>query len=128
TASGTCSTPSFSSTGSGLRTGCAPAATRCCSSAVLAHNLAVAAAVQHLLGLVTAVLIYATGVHFGARRWLAALATVPILFDPLQLDIEQYVLTDVSATFLLVAALVVLVWKRDAIGKGALVGSGLLIA
>jgi len=96
--------------------------------AVLAHNLAVVAAVQHLLGLVTAVLIYATGVHFGARRWLAALATVPILFDPLQLDIEQYVLTDVSATFLLVAALVVLVWKRDAIGKGALVGSGLLIA
>src|SRR5208337_1829412 len=89
--------------------------------AVLAHNLAVVAAVQHLLGLVTAVLIYATGVHFGARRWLAALATVPILFDPLQLDIEQYVLTDVSATFLLV-------WKRDAIGKGALVGSGLLIA
>ncbi len=96
--------------------------------AVLAHNLAVVAAVQHLLGLVTAVLIYAVGVHFGARRWLAALATVPVLFDPLQLDIEQYVLTDVSATFLLTAGLVVLVWKRDAIGKGALVGAGLLIA
>ncbi len=96
--------------------------------AVLAHNLAVVAVVQHLMGLATAVLIYATGIHFGARRWLAALATVPVLFDSLQLDIEQYVLTDVSATFLLVVALVVLVWKRAAIGKGALIGAGLLIA
>jgi hypothetical protein len=96
--------------------------------AVLAHNLAVVAAVQHLLGLATAVLIYALLVHFGARRWLAVLATVPVLFDPLQLDIEQYILTDVSATFLLVVALVVLVWKRDAIGNAAPVAAGLLIA
>jgi hypothetical protein len=96
--------------------------------AVLAHNLAVVAAVQHLLGLASAVLIYVLLVRFGARRWLAALATVPVLFDPLQLDIEQYVLTDVSATFLLLLALVLLVWKRDAIGKAALVGTGLLIA
>ena len=96
--------------------------------AVLAHNLAVVAAIQHLLGLATGVLIYALLVRFGARRWLAVLATIPVLFDPLQLVIEQYILTDVSATFLLVVALVVLVWKRDAIGKAAPVAVGLLIA
>jgi len=96
--------------------------------AVLIHNLAVVAAGQHLLGLAAAVLIYATLVHFGARRWLAALATVPVLFDPLQLDIEQYVLTDVSASFLLLAAFVVLVWKRDTIGKAAPAIAGLLLA
>ena len=96
--------------------------------AVQARNLAVVAAVQHLLGLATAVAIYALLVRFGARRWLAALACVPVLFDPLQLDIEQYILTDVSATFLLVMALVVLVWKRAAIGNWALVAVGLLIA
>src|SRR5579863_10761852 len=96
--------------------------------AVLTHNLAVVAAVQHLLGLATAVLVYAVLVHFGARRWLATLATIPVLFDPLQLNIEQYILTDVSATFLLVAALVVLVWKREAIGKTAPLVAGLLIA
>ena len=73
-------------------------------------------------------LIYAVLVHFGSRRWLAALATVPVLFDPLQLDIEQYVLTDVSATFLLTAALVVLVWNRGAIGRTAPVVAGLLLA
>jgi hypothetical protein len=95
---------------------------------VLTHNLTAVAAAQHLLGLATAVLIYVALVHFGARRWLAALATVPVLFDPLQLDVEQYVLTDVSATFLLVAALVVLVWKRDAIGKAAPAIAGLLLA
>jgi hypothetical protein len=96
--------------------------------AVLTRNLAVVAVVQHLLGLATAVLIYAALLHFGARRWLAALAAVPVLFDPLQLDIEQYVLTDVSATFLLVAALVVLAWKQDAVGNGAAAVAGLLIA
>jgi hypothetical protein len=95
--------------------------------AVLAHDLAAVVAVQHVLGLATAVLIYALLIHFGARRWLAALATVPVLFDFLQLDVEQYVLTDVSATFLLTVALIVLVWKRDAIGWRALVTSGLLI-
>jgi len=83
---------------------------------------------QHLLGLATAVLIYALLIHFGSRRWVAALACVPVLFDPLQLDIEQYVLTDVSATFLLTAALVVLVWKRGEIGRAAPVIAGLLLA
>jgi hypothetical protein len=96
--------------------------------AVLAHNLAAVAAAQHLIGLATAVLIYAVLVHFGARRWLATLATVPVLFDPLELDIEQYVLTDVIATFLLVAALTVLVWKRDALGLAASAVAGLLLA
>ena len=96
--------------------------------AVLTRNLTVVAAAQHLLGLATAVLIYAVLVHFRARRWLAALATVPVLSDPLQLDIEQYVLTDVSATFLLVVALVVLVWRHDAIGKTAPAVAGLLLA
>jgi hypothetical protein len=96
--------------------------------AVLAHNLSVVVAIQHVLGLATAVLIYATLIHFGARRWVAALATIPVLFDPLQLDLEQYILTDVCATFLVFCALVVLVWKRDALGKGAALTAGLLVA
>lgn len=96
--------------------------------AVLTRNLAVVAAGQHLLGLATAGLIYAALVRFGARRWLAALAAVPVMFDPLQLDLEQYVLTDVSATFLLVAALVVLVWNHGAIGRAAPAVAGLLLA
>ena len=96
--------------------------------AVLAHNLTVVVAIQHLMGLAMAVLVYATLIHFGARRWVAAVATIPVLFDPLQLDIEQYILTDVSATFLVVLALVVLVWRREALSNKAAWAAGVLIA
>src|SRR5579859_4709436 len=96
--------------------------------AVLAHNLSVVVAIQQIQGLATGVLIYVTLIRFGARRWLAALATIPVLFDPLQLDLEQYILTDVCATFLVFLALVVLVWRREALGKGAALTAGLLIA
>jgi 4-amino-4-deoxy-L-arabinose transferase-like glycosyltransferase len=96
--------------------------------AVLARNLSWVVAIQHLMGLATAALIYATLIHFGARRWLAAVAAIPVLFDPLQLDIEQYILTDISATFLVMVALVVLVWRREAIGNKAAWAAGVLIA
>lgn len=96
--------------------------------AVLIRNLSWVVALQHLMGLATGVLIYATLIRFGARRWLAAVATIPVLFDPLQLDIEQYILTDVSATFLVVVALVVLVWRREEITNKGAWAAGVLIA
>jgi len=68
---------------------------------------------QHLAGLGTAVLVYAVLIRFGARTWLAALATIPVLFDPLQLVLEQYVLTDVWTMLLIVGALGLLVWRRE---------------
>jgi len=77
---------------------------------VLVHDLWIIPLVQHLLGLATAALVYAVLVHFGIRAWIAALATIPVLFDPLQLILEQYVLTDTWTVFLIVAALVILVW------------------
>ena len=58
-------------------------------------------------------LVYAVLVRFGVRTWLAALAAIPVLFDPLQLVLEQYVLADVWTVFLVVAALVLLVWRRE---------------
>jgi hypothetical protein len=77
--------------------------------------------VQHLAGLASAVLIYAVLIRLGARRWVAALATIPVLFDPLQLILEQYVLTDVWTVFLLLAALALLLCRRNAIA-GLLLG------
>jgi dolichyl-phosphate-mannose--protein O-mannosyl transferase len=59
------------------------------------NELWLVALVQHLAGLATAALVYAVLVRLGAQRWLAALATIPVLFDPLQLVLEQYVLTDI---------------------------------
>jgi hypothetical protein len=52
---------------------------------MLLHELGVIPLVQHLVGLATAVLVYAVLVHFRIRAWIAALATIPVLFDPLQL-------------------------------------------
>jgi hypothetical protein len=78
---------------------------------VLLHDMWIIPLVQHLVGLATAVLVYAVLVHFGVRAWIAALATIPVLFDPLQLILEQYVLADTWTVFLLVAALVILVWR-----------------
>jgi hypothetical protein len=69
--------------------------------------------IQHLAGLAIAVLIYAILIKYGARRWLAALATIPVLFDPLQLVLEQYVLTDVWTVVLIMAALALLVWRPN---------------
>ncbi|MGH3190237.1 MAG: phospholipid carrier-dependent glycosyltransferase [Streptosporangiaceae bacterium] len=81
--------------------------------AILLHAIWLIPLVQHLVGLATAVLVYAVLIRFGARPWLAALATIPVLFDPLQLVLEQYVLTDTWTVFLLAAALAILAWPRD---------------
>jgi Dolichyl-phosphate-mannose-protein mannosyltransferase len=85
--------------------------------------------VQHVAGLATAVLIYAVLIRFGARRWLAAAATIPVLFDPLQLILEQYVLTDIWTVLLVLAALAILVWpkRRDGPSWKATAAAGLLL-
>jgi hypothetical protein len=81
--------------------------------AVLLHDLWIVPLAQHLVGLATAVLVYAVLIRFGVRTWLAAVAAIPVLFDPLQLVLEQYVLADVWTVFLVVVALVILVWRRE---------------
>jgi hypothetical protein len=95
--------------------------------AVLRHDLWLITLVQHLAGLATGVLVYAVLMRFGVRIWVAAAAAVPVLFDPLQLVLEQYVLTDTWTVFLLVAALVVLVWPRESGGWRTAAASGLLL-
>ena len=95
--------------------------------ATLLHDLWLIPLAQHLAGLATAALVYAVLIRFGARRWLAAAAAVPVLFDPLQLVLEQYVLADVWTVFLIMAALVLLVWRREGPGKLAAAACGLLL-
>ncbi len=77
---------------------------------VWAHDLVAVVALQHVLGLASGVVVYALLLARGSRRVLAVLASVPVLFDPLQLDLEQYVLADTLATFLLLVSVAVLAW------------------
>jgi len=78
-----------------------------------AHSLVLVAALQHLMGLAIAVMIYAVLRRRGVASWLATAAAVPVLFDPAQLLIEQLVMADILAMFLMVAAFAVLLTRRS---------------
>jgi Dolichyl-phosphate-mannose-protein mannosyltransferase len=97
---------------------------------ILLHALWLIPLAQHLAGLATAGLVYAVLIRSGAqgtRPWLAAVAALPVLFDPLQLVLEQYVLTDIGAAFLILTALVLLVWRRGGPRKREAAAAGLLL-
>src|SRR5207247_3093762 len=53
------------------------------------HSLVLVAAVQHVLGLVVATLVYAVLRHYRLPAWGATLAALPVLFDPEPLLIEH---------------------------------------
>jgi hypothetical protein len=78
---------------------------------LMVANLDTVAAVQHLLGLAMAVLIYAVLVRRGSPRWLAALAAAPVLLDGYELQIEHTVMPDVWLEALIVAGLALLLWR-----------------
>jgi hypothetical protein len=78
---------------------------------LLAGNLDLVAAVQHLLGLAMAVALAAVLARRGAPRWLAALAVAPVLLDGYQLQMEQTIMPDVMFETLIVAGLAALVWQ-----------------
>ncbi len=85
-------------------------------------NFGTVAAVQHLLGLGMAVVIYLVLLRRGVSRWLAALAIAPVLLDAYQLQIEQMIMPDVWFEALIVAGLAILLWQPRA--RGATPGSG----
>ncbi len=78
------------------------------------HSFAILASVQHLLGLVTAALVYALLRHRGVAGWLATLGVVPQLLDVHQIQLEHMVLSDTLFTFLVVVGLVLLAWHDQA--------------
>ena len=77
-----------------------------------AGGLSTVALVQHLLGLAMAVALYVVLQRRGVSRWLAALAVAPVLLDAYQVQIEEMIMPDVWFEALLVAGLVVLLWRR----------------
>jgi hypothetical protein len=78
---------------------------------LLVGNLATVVAVQHLLGLAMAVIIYVLLLRRGAPRWLAALAVAPVLLDAYQLQIEQTIMPDAWFEAMIVAGLALLLWQ-----------------
>lgn len=76
------------------------------------HSLALIAGLQHVMGLVAGVLVYAIMRRRGIHRWVATLVALPVLFDSRELLIEQAIMSDTLATLLMIAAFAVLLWDR----------------
>ena len=76
------------------------------------HSLAAVAALQHVLGLSMAVMVYVLVRRYGLPDWGATLAAAPVLFDPAQILIEQFIMADLLAMALMVGALCVLLLRK----------------
>jgi len=100
---------------------------------LLVANFDAVAAVQHLLGLAMAVVIYVLLLRRGAPRWLAALAIAPVLLDAYQLQAEQSVMPGIWFQALTVAGLAILLWRprttwRTAAAAGVVLGTSATVA
>ncbi|HEU5392702.1 MAG TPA: hypothetical protein VFV73_43115 [Streptosporangiaceae bacterium] len=93
-------------------------------------GFALVAGVQHLFGLGMAVALYAVlrrraAFYHGAPRWVAALATAPVLLDAYQLQLESTIMPDVLFETLIAAGLVLLLWRPTPSAR--LVAAGALV-
>ncbi|MGN6636866.1 MAG: hypothetical protein ACTHJ6_15610 [Oryzihumus sp.] len=87
------------------------------------HTVAPIPVAQHLLGLGLAVGCYVFLVRRGLPGWGATLAVLPVLYDPLQLVLEHYVMSDVVFEALLVAGCLLVLWRpRPLVWAVALAG------
>jgi hypothetical protein len=92
------------------------------------HTYAVVTILQHLMAVAIAVMIYALARRrFRAPAWLATLATVPVLYDGFEIQLEHLIMADVPFLFLLTLALTLLLWDpmpslRRCLFVGALLG------
>ncbi|MFC9969280.1 hypothetical protein ACFVH6_00095 [Spirillospora sp. NPDC127200] len=99
------------------------------------HSFIVVVTVQHLLGLAVALMVYALVWRHVRAAWprrtllpglLGALVAAPVLFDAYQIELEHLGLSDALFTFLLVAAVVVLLWRPEVGPRAAAASGGLL--
>jgi hypothetical protein len=91
-----------------------------------AGDLGTVTAIQHLVGLAMAVVLYVVLLRRGVARWLAAVAVAPVLLDAYQLQMEQTIMPDIWFEALLVAGLAVLLW-RPAVSWPFLVAGGVIL-
>jgi hypothetical protein len=96
------------------------------------HSLTLVAVLQHLMGLSVAVMIYVLLRHNGVSKTWSAVATLPELLDGYIIEDEHLIMTETLFTFLLMIALLIVLWKpRPAwwslVIAGVLVGCASLV-
>ena len=93
-----------------------------------AHSYLLVTASQHLMGLLVAVMIYALARHrFAVPAWAAVLATVPVLYDGFEIQLEHLIMADTLFLFLTTAAVTIMLWSprpswRACLAAGLLLG------
>jgi hypothetical protein len=92
------------------------------------HSFAAVTAVQHLMGLAIAVMLYAVARRYRVPGWAATLATLPVLFDAYELQLEQEILPSVPFGFLVMLAVTLTLWWRAEQPAWAMVTAGVLLA
>lgn len=93
------------------------------------HSLLLVPVLQHVMGLACAVITYVLLQRLEVRRGWAVIATVFVLFDPLQLVMEHNILSDCLFQLLVVATLALLMWnRRPPVWVCALAGVGVAAA
>jgi hypothetical protein len=90
------------------------------------HTLVSVVALQHLLGLLVVVAVYAFLHRRGLPRWLCCLAVVPLLYDSLQVTLEHFILVETLFTTVLLASILALLWPAGTPGAAVCGVSGLL--
>ncbi|MFB9477358.1 hypothetical protein ACFFR3_48355 [Nonomuraea salmonea] len=91
------------------------------------HSVELVVAVQHVMGLATGLILYAVLRRGSVPGRVAAVATVPLLFDASFLRLETGILSDTQFILLVVAGLAVLMWSPR-LSVRAATGAGLLFA
>jgi len=88
------------------------------------HSFGLVVALQHIMGLLVGVMIYALARNrFGAPAWLAVAMTVPVLYDGFEIQLEHLILSDTLFLFAAMLAITVLLWSpRISWWKCALAG------
>ena len=76
------------------------------------HSLLLVTTVQHLLGIATAVIVYAVLRRWDLPAWGATLAACPVLFDSRQVALEASILPDVVYALILTLAVAALLTRR----------------
>jgi hypothetical protein len=94
-----------------------------------AHSYLLVTASQHLMGLGVAVMIYVLARHrFAVPAWAAVLATLPVLYDGFEIQLEHLIMADTLFLFLTMAAVTVVLWSprpswRACLAAGLLLGA-----
>jgi hypothetical protein len=96
------------------------------------HSFTLVTGVQHLMGLGTAVMIYALLRRNRVSKTWAAIATLPQLLDGYIIEDEHLVMAESLFTFLLMIATLLLLWKPrtawwTALVAGLLVGAAAIV-